>query len=48
MELEILNEASRDKGYLVIEDGKLIGIRPHLAGDGYITVGFGDCLQKVI
>ena len=46
MELEILNEASRDKGYLVIEDGKLIGIRPHLAGDGYITVGFGDCLQK--
>lgn len=42
MELEVLNEFSAD--YLVIEDGKLIGIKPHLAGDNRVTVGFGDCL----
>ncbi|MBQ6887087.1 MAG: hypothetical protein IJN54_06205 [Lachnospiraceae bacterium] len=43
MELEVLNLYSEK--YLVIENGKLIGIKPHLAGDGYITVAFGDCLQ---
>ncbi len=45
MELEILNKSSLDDGYLVIENGKLIGIKPHLAGDGLVTVGFGDCLM---
>ncbi|MBD5550606.1 MAG: hypothetical protein HDQ96_05435 [Lachnospiraceae bacterium] len=35
---------SKKKGYWVIEDGKLTGIKPHLAGDGGITVGFGDYL----
>ena len=46
MELEILNTYSLDEGYLVIDDGKLIGIKPHLAGDGRVTFGFGDCLQE--
>lgn len=46
MELEILDNYSFEKGYLVIEDGKLIGIKPHLAGDGFVTVGFGDCLRE--
>lgn len=39
MEIEVLNEYSRGNGYLVIEGGKLIGIKPHL-------VGFGDWLEK--
>ena len=42
MALEVLNEFSNK--YLVIEDNKLVGIKPHLAGDGKVTVGFGDCL----
>ena len=46
MELEIFNEYSLNKGYLVIEDNKLVGIKPHDAGDGKITVGFGDCLDE--
>ena len=43
MALEVLNEFSSQ--YLVIKDNKLIGIKPHSAGDGYVTVGFGDCLM---
>ena len=46
MELEVLNEYSLKKGYLVVENGRLIGIKPHLVGDGGITVGFGDYLSK--
>lgn len=43
MELEVLNDYS--KGYLVIENGILVGIKPHLVGDGGVTVGFGDRLD---
>lgn len=46
MELEVLSEYSLNKGYLVVENGRLIGIKPHLVGDGGITVGFGDYLSK--
>ena len=46
MELEVLSEYSLKKGYLVVENGRLIGIKPHLVGDGGITVGFGDYLSK--
>jgi len=38
MELEILNNYSNKKGYLVIEDGKLIGIKPHLAEGGLSNI----------
>lgn len=43
--LEVFDEYSKHKQYLVIEHGKLTGIKPHLAGDGYVTVAFGDCLM---
>lgn len=43
MALEVFDDYFRQ--YLVIEDGKLIGIKPHLAGDGFVTVAFGDCLM---
>ena len=46
MELEILNAYSNNLGYLVIEDGKLVGIKPHLVGDNGVTVGFGDYLKE--
>ncbi|MDE7445117.1 MAG: hypothetical protein K2N15_05345 [Lachnospiraceae bacterium] len=45
MALEILDEVG--KQYLVINDDNiLIGIKPHLAGDSRVTVGFGDCLLE--
>lgn len=46
MELEVLSEYSLNKGYLVVKNGRLIGIKPHLVGDGGITVGFGDYLSE--
>ncbi|MGN0308948.1 MAG: hypothetical protein ACI4DN_12100, partial [Lachnospiraceae bacterium] len=46
MELEIFNNYSNSKGYLVIEEKKLIGIKPHLVGDRTVTVAFGDSLQR--
>lgn len=46
MELETFNEYSLNKGYLVIKNNQLIGIKPHLVGDGSITVGFGDYLTE--
>ncbi|MBD5530654.1 MAG: hypothetical protein HDQ98_00415 [Lachnospiraceae bacterium] len=44
MELEVLDNYANEHGYLVIENGVLIGIKPHLANDGLVTFGFGDAL----
>ncbi len=46
MELEVLGPYAINRGYLVIEDDVLIGIRPHLAGDNCVTFGFGDAIQS--
>lgn len=46
MELEVLGPYAEKHGYLVTENGTLVGIRPHLAGDGYVTFGFGDAIQS--